>query len=276
MSSRGHLGGRAGRRRYVRRWAAAGAWRRRWLALAALPRSLAGCGLGAGTAPTRRAAGRHARLRRADRALAASAPTVHGQETVMSLLMRNATVTHPLRRRLRGERRRPLRRPRRRAAGRLVLLRQRRRGAQGRGRDERASRRSHLVGPARLEPDRGRARRRRLLPRAVPERDRRQAAAGARRMRRADGAPCRTVTARLRAPACRPRSPRSGPPARSPNRCACSSAVVAGERRSRQRGDSNAAPRASGVYARSAANGRTLTLLDERARRCARSTGSAG
>ena len=39
------------------------------------------------------------------------------------------------------------------------------------------------MGPPRLEPDRRRAGRRRVVPRAVPERDRRQAAAGARRMR---------------------------------------------------------------------------------------------
>ena len=66
----------------------------------------------------------------------------------MSLLMRNATRHDPLRRRLRAEHRRPLRRPGKGAAGRLVLLRQRRRGAQGRGRDERPPGRPHLVGPA--------------------------------------------------------------------------------------------------------------------------------
>ncbi len=57
----------------------------------------------------------------------------------------------------------------------------------GSGRDQRASGRSHLVGPPRLEPDRGRARGRRLVPRAVPQRHRRQAPAGAGRMRRRVG-----------------------------------------------------------------------------------------
>ena len=86
------------------------------------------------------------------------------------------------------------------APGRLVLLRQRRAGAEGGGRDERPPGRPRLVGSPRLEPDRGSRRGRRLVPRAVPERHRRQAAAGADRMlgdrhRYA----CRTVTERLRA-----------------------------------------------------------------------------
>ena len=72
--------------------------------------ALAGCGLGAGTRAERRAADGHARLRRDD-LRSWSAPQVSGQETVMSLLMRNATVEHPLRRRLRAEHRRALGRP---------------------------------------------------------------------------------------------------------------------------------------------------------------------
>ena len=84
--------------------------------------------------------GRRADRHQADRSPTTSArhsrargvlPQVRGQETVMSLLMRNATVTHPLRRRLRAEHRRALRRRSGWAAGRLVLLRQRRQAPKG-------------------------------------------------------------------------------------------------------------------------------------------------
>ncbi len=75
------------------------------------------------------------------------------------------------------------------AAGRLVLLRQRRQAPKGAAETERAPGRPRLVGPARLEPDRRSAGRRRLLPGAVPARDRRQAAAGARGMRARRPAP---------------------------------------------------------------------------------------
>ena len=89
--------------------------------------------------------------------------------------------------------------------GRLVLLRQRRRGHEGRGGDRRARGRPHLVGPPRLERDRGRAGGRRLLPGAVPARHRRQAPAGARRMRArrraAPAAPSRRACAALGVPA---------------------------------------------------------------------------
>jgi len=84
-----------------------------------------------------------------------------------------------LRRRLRpvdrGSRRRLL-------APRLVLLRQRDRGRTGRGHHERPPRWPDLVGPARLVGHRFGAGRRGLIPRAVPARDRRQAAADRGRM----------------------------------------------------------------------------------------------
>ena len=164
--------------------------RRRALGVAVLVAVLmaatsAGCGLGAGSAPTAvkltvtRDFG--AQVVRSE-----SAPKVRGEETVMSLLMRNATVTtkygggfvQSIDGLSGGSGRRT-------AAG-LVLLRQRHRGAQGRGRDERACRRSHLVGSARLEPDRQRARSRGVVSRSVREWDRRQTVAGARRMRLGD------------------------------------------------------------------------------------------
>ena len=125
--------------------------------------------------------------------------------------------------------------------------------------------RSRLVGPPRLEPDRGRPRRRRLLPGAVPQRHRRQAAARAHRMR--DRRPATPA----------PRSPRGcaqlGVPAaiaaigqqrRARTRCACSSArgrACAATRRAQR--DRSAGPRASGVYARFSADGTRSTLLDQ-------------
>ncbi len=173
-----------------------------------------------GAGAERRPADRHARLRRPACCVTAALRRWQGQETVMSLLMRNDAVTHPLRRRLRAEHRRALRRSGSGTAGRLVLLRQRRRGDQGRGRHERASRRSHLVGPPRLEPDRGRARGRRVLPRAVPQRHRRQAPAGARRMRDVAGWRLRAPSPRgCAASASRRRSRRSAAAARR-RRCA--------------------------------------------------------
>ena len=89
----------------------------------------------------------------------------------------------PVWRRLRAEHRRALRWSEGGQPRDWFYLRQRHRGAQGRGGDERESGRSHLVGPARLDPDRRCAGGRRVLPRAVRERDRRQAPAGAHRMR---------------------------------------------------------------------------------------------
>ena len=61
------------------------------------------------------------------------------------------------------------------ARDRLVLLRQRRSRPEGRRRDRRRRRRPHLVGPARLAGHRLDPGGRRLLPRAVPQRHRRQA-----------------------------------------------------------------------------------------------------
>ncbi len=87
---------RGGGRRRGGQWLYGG-WRgRRWsiglvaLTLVALP--LAGCGLGAGTTPT----GVRLDVTRgfgADSLLSLHAPHNHGEETVMSLLLRNATVT---------------------------------------------------------------------------------------------------------------------------------------------------------------------------------------
>ncbi len=81
-SSKGHGGG--GRRRIALLATLAAA------ALAALP--LAGCGLGAGPTPT----GVRLDVTRgfgADSLLSKGAPRTHGEATVMSLLLRNATVT---------------------------------------------------------------------------------------------------------------------------------------------------------------------------------------
>ena len=181
----------------------------------------------------------------------------------MSLLDAQLRGQHALRGRLRAEHRRARRRARRRAAGRLVLLRQRRPGSRRGGRHERAPGRPHLVGSPRLEPDRGGARGRRLVSRAVPQRHRRQAAAGARRMR---------PVAERRVPDGRPTGcARSGVPAAiaargsggGPNTLR----VLVGpwsDRRGRPRGPdaSTGGPRASGVYARFASGGRSLTLLD--------------
>ena len=116
--------------------------RARGAATAALALALAavGCGLGAGKAPSAVGLRRDARLRRDASCARWGAPQARGQETVMSLLTRNATVAtrygggfvqsidglaggHS------GGR-----------PGRLVLLRQRHRGVQGRGVDERARR----------------------------------------------------------------------------------------------------------------------------------------
>lgn len=91
MSSRGHpdrpkgVGWSVSRRR-----TGGGRWRFALAALAALP--LAGCGLGAGPTPT----GLRLDVTRgfgADPLLSTRAPNAHGEETVMSLLLRNATVT---------------------------------------------------------------------------------------------------------------------------------------------------------------------------------------
>ena len=185
----------------------------------------------------------------------------------MSLLMRNATVTtrysggfvQSIDGLSGGQRRR--------TAGRLVLLRQRRRGAPGRGGHERAPGRSHLVGPPRLEPDRRRARGGRVVSRAVPERARRQAAAGARRMRARDRL---RVPHRHRAAARRwaspPRSRRSAAAAARRRRCAWR-----WRRGPQVEGDPSVhgielGPRSSGVYARFSADGSTLTLLDQNGR----------
>ena len=133
-----------------------------------------------------------------------------GEETVMSLLMRNCQGHHPLWRRVRAEHRRHSAGSRRRQPARLVLLRQRRRGAKGRGRDD-VHPGDHIWWDLpRLEPDRGRPRRRRLVPGAVPERHRRQAPARADRMRRGDRArlPARSSPGCARS-ACPPAARRS-------------------------------------------------------------------
>ena len=168
----------------------------------------------------------------------------------------------------------------RRAPGRLVLLRQRHRGVARRRGDQGAPRRPRLVGPPRLE------RRRCDVPAVVgsfPEpfaaRHRRQAPAGARRVRRRRAA--RRAAGRHRAarglPAC-PR-PRGGPArgARRGRRCASSSGPgprCADDRRGREleRG-----PAASGVYARSSRRRARARALDARGpRRRGRSAPGTG
>jgi hypothetical protein len=195
----------------------------------------------------------------------------------MSLLMRNYTVTPASAaascRASTGSRRRP-------GSGqarRLVLLRQRGRGEQGRGRHERPPGRSHLVGSPRLEPDRPRPRGRRVVPRAVPQRH-----------RQASGCPCGSNA---------PSSPVT-PAGPSPSSLRALH-DPRGDRRGRHRrrrgqtlrvlvgpwvqvaGDLDArsiaaGPRTSGVYARFSADGRTLTLLDQDGPRRARTFGRRG
>ena len=127
-------------------------WPRSALVLAA---RAAGCGLGAGPRADRRAAARHARLRRRRARTAARARRSPAQETVMSLLMRNAPVTTRYGggfvQSIDG------------LAGGAAKAGSRSTGSttstasqapQGRRRDERAPGRPHLVGPPRLEPDR--------------------------------------------------------------------------------------------------------------------------
>ena len=84
------------------------------LAMSAL--ALAGCGLGAGRAPSGVQLLVTQRLRRAARCARRARPQVRGQETVMSLLMRNYAVSTRYCGRLRAEHRRARRRSRRRAA----------------------------------------------------------------------------------------------------------------------------------------------------------------
>ena len=130
--------------------------------------------------------------------------------------------------------------------------------------------RSHLVGPPRLEPDRRRARRRRLLPRAVPQRHRWQAAAGPGRMRQRRRRACRTVTARLRAIGVPAAIAALGAAAgRAP--CACSSAGLARARRRRRRASSTV--RAPAASTRASRRTATLTLLDADGRRGAQLSG---
>ena len=164
-------------------------------------------------------------------------------------------------------------------AGRLVLLRQRRRSPQGRGRDERASGRSHLVGSARLEPDRRHPRGRRLVPRAVPERHRRQAAAGAHRMR---GRRRLRVPHRHRAPARARRVPAAiaaiGSGGGEPQTLRVLVGAVDADRgRPEVRRASSAGPRASGVYARFSADGQHAhAARSERPDRCSTLSAGAG
>jgi hypothetical protein len=93
MSSRRHVGRPPdGGSRKVR--ASSGRWRRLLIALAAplAAAPLAGCGLGAGPTPS----GVQLDITRsfgADSLRSMHAPRAHGEETVMSLLQRNATVT---------------------------------------------------------------------------------------------------------------------------------------------------------------------------------------
>ena len=127
--------------------------------------------------------------------------------------------------------------------------------------------RSHLVGPPRLEPDRQRARGRGLVSRAVPERDRRQAPAGARRMReRCPARPARRSRARLqrarRARGARGDRPGEGEPQTLRVRRRVRGARCGDPERARHR----ARAARSGVYARFSADGGALTLLDERGR----------
>ena len=169
----------------------------------------------------------------------------------MSLLTRNATVAtrygggfvQSIDGLAGGQQRRP--------AGRLVLLRQRHRGVQGRGVDERASGRSHLVGLARLERDRRHPRGRRLVPAAVSQRHRRQAPAGARGMRErrrlgvshGRSRDCARST-------CPRRSPRSARARARPRRCASPSAPGARSPACPTCANCAPGPQASGVYAR--------------------------
>ena len=180
------------------------------LLLAGCALALAGCGLGAGPAPT--AWSSPSRREFGTPVPAPAAPKIVGQETVMSLLERNYQVTTRYGGRFVQSIDGPRGRQRRRPAGRLVLLRQRRRGAEGRGRHERHRRRSHLVGPPRLEPDRGRAR-----PSSARSRSRSSTASAASACRCGSNAhsvepPCRDDRSTpARARRARRRSPRPAP-----------------------------------------------------------------
>ena len=100
----------------------------------------------------------------------------------MRLLQRNAKVDDALRRRLRAVDRRAVRARRRSSPVDWFFFVNGVEGSQGRGVRARPRRRPRLVGPPRLGGGDGRARRRRLVPRAVPARPRRQAPAGAHRV----------------------------------------------------------------------------------------------
>ena len=148
--------------------------------------SLSACGLGAGAAPS------NITLTVTDgfgaRVLAqTSALHVVGDETVMQLLMRNATVTT----RYGGGFVQSInglgRRRHRRASDRLVLLRQRRRRRpMGAAATNAQPRRPRLVGPPRLVGHREHPGRRRLLPGAAARRHRRSALPGHRAVHHAE------------------------------------------------------------------------------------------
>ena len=235
--------------------------------------ALCGCGLGAGRTPGA------VRLTvtsgfGAEVLHAAPHPKISGQDTVLSLLLRNYSV------RTRyggafvqgiggldgGE-----------SGGRpqLVLLRQRGRGSEGGRGDRRPRGRSHLVGPARLERHRGRAGGGRLLPGAVPRRHRRQAHACPRRMLARGRRACQTVQrncAKAGVPAAIGRSePAAGPQLLR---------VLVGPwrelRAERQLQTIEQGPRESGVYATPDAEGTTLTLLDKDGRPVRKLAAGAG
>ena len=134
---------------------------------------------GRATSPTDTRAHRHRRLRRHARCERAEAPEVGGEDTVMRAAAAQREGRDALRRRLRAVDRRAS------AAGATT-------GGRSTGSStstastptrapaaiRRPRRRPHLVGPPRLGRDAARPGRRRLVPRAVRARHRRQAAAG--------------------------------------------------------------------------------------------------
>ena len=171
-----------------------------------------------------------------------------------------ASRRHALRRRLRRVDRRPRRAAPIGSTGSTTSTGSRRpRG----GRDGGAPRRPDLVGPPRLERDRLDPGRRRLVPRAVRPRDRRQAAADRARVRarrsarRATGSP----------PSCtatesRPRPPSSPDRLGTPTRWASSSAPGATSRRGRRGGADRPGPGLERRVRALRRHGDTLELLD--------------
>ena len=182
----------------------------------------------------------------------------------MSLLLRNYTVdtrygggfVQSIDGLAGGERRRP--------AGRLVLLRQRRRGAR-RARPPRTCTPATTSGGTSTTGARPRTCPRSSAP--TPSRScngiARQAPAGARRMRVPSAHACRTVAARLRASACPPRSRALGSGGGPQTLRVLVGPWRGLARRRRRRRRIERGPRASGVYARFRARATTLTLLDQ-------------